>query len=210
MTKKSILLALLMLVSLAVSAQFRYAPVVGVTVNDLKFSQNLFPVSQQAGMQAGVMAEMMFPGIGFGIDFGLLYNQMGATNDLGARKVWSSDGFGRARTEVHAIQIPAHLRFKWTRMQGFEDYLAPFVYGGPDFNIAVGHNKIKGNDGVGSPYLYSGGDFGLTAGGGAEIFKDWQLSVQYTWGMTDIMKTAKLDNLAANNRQWAIRIAYLF
>lgn len=191
-------------------AQFRYAPVVGVNVNDLKFKQDLFPVSKTAAMQLGVQGELMFPGIGFGMDFALLYNQMGAKTDIGTRHLWSSDGFGDERVLMHTLQIPVHLRFKWTRMNGLEDYIAPFVYGGPDFAIALGHNKIKGNEGVDNPYRFSGGDLGLTAGGGFELWRRWQLSVQYTWGMTYMLKARKLDNMSARNRQWAVRLAYFF
>lgn len=195
---------------LGAAAQFRYAPVAGVTVNDLKFKQNLFGVSKTAGMQLGVQGELMFPGIGFGMDFALLYNQMGAKTDIGSRKLWSADGFGNEKVMMHTLQIPVHLRFKWTRMNGLEDYIAPFVYGGPDFAIALGHNKIKGNEGVENPFKYAGGDLGLTAGGGFELWKRWQVSLQYTWGMTYMLKARKLDNMSARNRQWAVRVAYFF
>ncbi len=194
----------------AVAAQFRYAPVVGVTINDLKFKQDLFPANTLVGMQAGIQGELMFPGIGFGIDFALLYNQMGAKTDLGSREIWHADGFGKQTVLLHTIQIPIHLRFKWTRMMGLEDYIAPFVYGGPDFSIQAGHSSIKGNEGVPNPFRYSGGDLGLTAGGGFELFKRWQVSLQYTWGMTYLLKTRKLENLSARNRQWAVRVAYMF
>lgn len=194
----------------ASKAEFRYAPVVGVTISDLDFKQDLFEVDKTVGATAGLMGELMFPGIGFGIDFALLYSQMGAKTDLGSRKLWASDGFGNPRVMLHAIQIPLHLRFKWTRMDGLEDYIAPFVYGGPDFTILAGHSRIKGNPGVADPYKYTGGDLGLTCGGGFELFKRWQVSLQYTWGMTYLLKTRKLDNLSAKNRQWAVRVAYFF
>ena len=74
----------------------------------------------------------------------------------------------------------------------------------------VGHSSIKGADGVKDPYKFSGGDLGLTAGGGFELFRRWQISVQYTWGMTYLLRTAKLDNMSAKNRQWAVRLAYMF
>ncbi|MCH5221907.1 MAG: PorT family protein [Muribaculaceae bacterium] len=193
-----------------IKAQFRYAPIAGVTINNLNFKQDLFDVDKTVGVQAGIMGEMMFPGIGFGIDLGLLYNQMGAKTDLGSREIWSSDGYRRSTVMVHSIQIPVHLRFKWTRMQGLEDYIAPFVYGGPDFDIVVGHNKIKGNANATAPYKYAGGDLGLTCGGGVELLKRWQVSFHYTWGMTYILKTSKLDNFTAKNRQWAVRVAYMF
>lgn len=191
-------------------AQFRYAPVAAVTVNDLDFKQDLFTVDKTIGMQAGVMGELMFPGIGFGIDFGLLYNQMGARTHLGERKIWSADGYRDPNAMVHTLQVPFHLRFKWTRMQGLEDYIAPFVYGGPDFALMIAHSDIKGNPGATKPFKYSGGDLGLTVGGGFEVLKRWQISVQYTWGMTYLLKTRKLDNLSAKNRQLAVRLAYMF
>ncbi|MCM1067557.1 MAG: porin family protein [Muribaculaceae bacterium] len=194
----------------AASAQFRWAPVAGVTVNDLDFKQDLFPVDKTVGMQAGVMGELMFPGIGFGIDFALLYNQMGAKTHLGDRKIWAADGFKDPNVMIHTLQIPLHVRFKWTRMQGLEDYIAPFVYGGPDFALSVGHSRIKGDNGADNPYKFSGGDLGLTAGGGFELWRRWQVSVQYTWGMTYLLKTRKLDNQSAKNRQWAVRVAYFF
>lgn len=205
-----LLIFIALLIPAVASAQFRYAPVAGVTISDLKFKQPLFNVDQIVGFQAGIMGEMMFPGIGFGIDIGLLYNQMGAKADIGSREIWHADGFGNENIYVHTLDIPVHLRFKWTRMMGFEDYLAPFVYGGPNFSIQVGHNSIKGNEGAPNPFRYSGGDIGLTAGGGAEIFKRWQVSLQYTWGMSNVLKTRKLDNLTARNREWAVRVAYMF
>lgn len=208
---RALLLALLTTIAiLPAAAQFRYAPVVGVNISDLKFKQDLFAVKQLVGFQLGVQGELMFPGIGFGMDFALLYNQMGAKTNIGSRPVWAVDGFGNERVTLHTLQIPVHVRFKWTRMNGLEDYIAPFVYGGPDFGILVGHSRIKGNDDVKNPYRYSGGDLGLTAGGGFELWKRWQVSLQYTWGMTYLLKTRKLDNLSARNRQWAVRVAYFF
>lgn len=208
---KALIVAIFFLaVPAAMLGQFRYGPVAGVNFNTLKFKQDLVDISSTIGAQAGVQAELMFPGIGFGIDFGLLYNMEGANVDLGSRKIWNSDGFKKTDVTLHMIQIPFHLRFKWTRMNGLEDYIAPFVYGGPDFSFMVAHNSIKGNAGVPNPFRYAGGDLGLTAGGGFELYKLWQVSVQYTWGMTYLLKTRKLENYSAQNRQLAVRVAYLF
>ncbi len=208
---KALIVAIVFLaVPAAMFGQFRYGPVAGVNINTLKFKQDLIDINTVVAGQAGVQAELMFPGIGFGIDFGLLYNMEGANVDLGSRKIWSSDGFKKTDVTLHMIQIPFHLRFKWTRMNGIEDYIAPFVYGGPDFSFMVAHNSIKGNAGVPNPFNYAGGDLGLTAGGGFELYKRWQVSVQYTWGMTYLLKTRKLENFSAQNRQLAVRVAYLF
>lgn len=204
------LLALLLILIPAVAvAQFRFAPVVGFNVNNLKTKQALVDVGRTYGFQAGMGGELMFPGIGFGIDFGLIYNMEGAKFDLGSREIWASQDLGNENVMMHMVEIPFHLRFKWTRMNGIEDYIAPFVYGGPEFGIMLGHSRFKGKDGQ-HPFKYAGGDLGLAVGGGFEILKRWQISCQYTWGMTYLVKTRKLDDYSARNRQLAIRVAYLF
>lgn len=206
--KKLIIRPLLMVVALvacstAASAQFRYAPVIGADLTDLKFKQDLVSVSQTASFQVGIQGEVMFPGLGFGIDTGLLYNQLGAKVNLGERKVWSSLGYGDERVRLHTIQIPLHLRFKWTRMGGLEEIVAPFVYGGPDFNLLVGHGKCDA-------FKYAGGSLDLSVGGGVELFTRWQVSFGYTWGMTYVLKTKLLDNFSARNRFMTLRLAYFF
>lgn len=205
---KKALLIILAAVALTASAEFRWGPQAGLNINDYYWKQPLLKSDMRCGANAGLLGELMIPGIGFGVDFGLMYNLHSATIDLGSHYVWSSDGYKDIDYRMHTIQIPVHLRFKWTRMNGLEDYIAPFVYGGPDFSISFAHSKVKGNKGVKNPFTFPGGDLGLTAGGGFEIMHRWQISLQYTWGMTYIVKTRKLENQSARNRQWAVRVAY--
>ena len=189
--------------ALSASAQMRWAATAGVTGNNLVFKQDLVNVSPTIGYQAGVMGEIIFPGIGIGLDLGLYYNQQGAKVDLGSRKIWASEGYGNEQIYLHNITIPLHLRFKYTRLNGLEDKIAPIVYGGPEFDIQVAHGNCKA-------MKYSGGDLGLTVGGGAELFKRWQITGGYTWGMTYVLKTRLLDNFSARSHQWHIRVAYFF
>lgn len=184
-------------------AQFRYAAVVGPNISSLKFKQDLVGVSQTTGFQVGAQGEVIFPGLGFGVDLGLFYNQLGAKVNLGERKIWASQGYGDERVYLHYIQIPLHLRFKWTRMNGLEDFVAPFVYGGPDFTILAAHGGCDAFD-------YAGGELGITAGLGFEILKRWQISGSYTWGMTYALKTVLLDDFSARNRHWSVRLTYFF
>jgi hypothetical protein len=184
-----------------VNAQFRYGPIVGLDVSSLSFKQKLITVDQSVGYSAGLGTELMFPGIGFGVDFGILYAQRGATLNLNEKTIW--DDCGTPRTYLHYIQIPIHVRFKYTNLNGFEDYVAPFVFGGPEVMFLAAHNKV--------PELsYSGGDLGLAVGLGAELYRNWQVSASYTWGMTYALKTVKLDNFSARNRSWCVKVAYLF
>lgn len=189
--------------AIGVNAQFRWGATAGVNFNDLKFKQDLFTVDRAVGESAGVRAEMMFPGIGFGIDLGLMYEQRGATLHMGEKLLWESQGYGNERLYIHYIDIPFHLKFKYTRLQGLEDYVAPFVFGGPTFGIQAGHSKCKAID-------FSGGEIALVVGGGVELYKRWQLSASYTWGMTYALKTVQLKDFSAQNRTWDIRVTYFF
>lgn len=210
--KKIIILlaAAILLCAPASRADFRYAPVIGFNITNLKFHQDLVQIQSMPSAQAGIECELMFPGLGFGMDFGLIYNQLGAKVNLGERRIWAVDGFGKPTVLLHTFQVPLHLRFKWTRMNGLEDYIAPFVYGGPEFTILAFHNKVTGNPGVANPFKYTGGDLGLNVGGGFELLRRWQVSFQYTWGMTYLLKTVKLDNYSARSRQLSVRVAYYF
>lgn len=205
--KKIVILAILAVVAAvaptAANAQFRYGATAGVNISNLEFKQELVGVSGGAGYGAGVVGELMFPGIGFGIDLGFQYNQLGAKVNLGEKPVWSYEGYGNERLYLHYIQIPLHLRFKWTRMNGLEEKVAPFVYGGPDFTILAAHGNCKAID-------YAGGELGLTAGVGFEILRRWQVTGSYTWGMTYALKTRLLDDFSARNRNWSVRVTYFF
>lgn len=206
--KKLILALACILGTMYANAQLRYGATAGVDITSLKFKQDLFNIEQSVGYEAGVMGELMFPGIGFGLDFGAMYSQRGATLDMGSREVWAASKLGRERVYLHYLEIPFNLRFKWTRMNGLEDYIAPYIFGGPKASFLVGHNNVKGTDG--KVFEYAGGDLGLQAGMGFELWKNWQVQASYTWGMTYALKTVKLDNFSARNRTWSVRTVYFF
>lgn len=204
MMKKIIaLIAFVAVFAATASAEFRYGPTVGVDMTTLKFKQDLISVDQSVGFQAGVQGEMMFPGIGFGVDIGLLYVQRGARVNLGEKLIWSSLGYTDPRVYLHYVEIPINLRFKWTRMNGLEDYVAPYVFGGPTLSLLAGHSSIDAFD-------YAGGDLGLQAGIGFEIMRRWQVQGSYNWGMTYALKTSLLDDFSARNRTWTVRVTYFF
>ena len=201
---KALLIAFMAVVAVPMAnAQMRWGASAGINVNNMKFKQVLFQVEQGIGESFGMRGEMMFPGIGFGLELGLFYQQQGATLHLGDKPIWSTQGYGNERVYVHNISIPFNLKFKWTRMQGLEDYVAPFVFGGPILQIQAGHSKCDA-------IKYSGGDVELCAGLGFEVLKRWQIAASYTWGMTYALKTAQLVVVSARNRTWDVRLTYFF
>lgn len=205
--KKFLLGILLSLLAAALplrsSAEFRYGPQAGVLFTNLDFKQTLFDVRGTAGFSAGIVGEMMFPGIGFGIDIGLGYEMLGAYTNLGQCKMWASQGYGDPRIYLHYLRLPFHLRYKHTRLNGLEDYVAPFAYVGPSFGIRVGNSKCDAYD-------FSGGDLSLDFGIGAELWRNWQISGSYTWGLTYTLKAKILQGFSARNSAWNIRLTYFF
>ncbi len=196
-------LAAMLLCSFSASAQFRYGAMLGADMSDLKFKQDIATVKKAYGPTAGVVAEMMFPGIGFGVDFGLYYEMRGAELDLGAHKLWASQGYGNEMTRLHYLVIPFHLRYKYTRMNGFEDILAPLAYVGPSLGMLVGHSKV---DCMQYPFGELSIDFGL----GVEIKHNWQLTAGYSMGLTYALKDKILSNYSARNNGWNVRVSYFF
>lgn len=197
------LCALALLVCTAAHAEFRCGPTVGANYCNMQFKQDLFTVDKIYSPVGGVTGEMMFPGIGFGIDISALYSMEGAKMHLGEKKIWAVDGYGTENVFTHNFEIPINLRFKWTRMNGFEEILAPYVFGGPTMAIRVGHSSIDAVD-------FSGGYLGLQCGVGIEIKQHFQIQGQYMWGMTYALKMSKLIDESARNRSWQLRVAYLF
>ena len=205
--KKIIAAAFVAIICLAVpaaaNAQFRYGAVAGVTINDLKFKQPLVPVGKTVGGQAGLQCEMMFPGIGFGIDFGMNYQMHGSKLHFGDKLVWSSEGYGTEQSYMHILQIPINLRFKYARLNGLEQKIAPFVFAGPVFNINLGHNSVP-------PLEYSGGSIGVQCAVGAEIMRRFQLSAGYYWGLTYEARTRKLENFSQRPEGWQVKATCFF
>lgn len=204
------IIALIFILAPEASAEMRWGATVGADFSTLKFKQDLFSVDSNVGAQAGIQGEMMFPGIGFGVDVGLMYTMRGAKLHLGEKEIWSSLDYTSPRVILHDIDIPISLRFKWTRMQGLEDFVAPFVFGGPVFSICAAHSSVDTPADPDGAMKYAGLDLGVQCGLGFEIMKRWQIQGSYNWGMTYATKTRLLDDLSARSRTWSIRLTYFF
>lgn len=203
MFRKFLILTVILATALTASAEFRWGPTAGVNFSTFHWKQKLTTTKGLTGGQVGVLGELMIPGIGFGIDMGLRYNAHGANVNFGDFPVWSSDGIKNQDVWMHVIEVPFNLKFKWTRMNGFEQYLAPFVFGGPVFSFNVATNK--------QPALeHPGAYVSMQCGAGVELWEHYQVSAGYSWGISYEIRTVKLDNYSAQPRGWFINLAYLF
>lgn len=199
-----IILAISLLTASEAAAEFRYGPIVGGNVSTLRFKQdNIWKARSSFGATAGVMGELMFPGIGFGIDIGLQYDMRGAKLNIGDFPMWADDYSSNEMVRLHYINLPLHLRYKYTNMNGFEDYLAPFAYAGPSIGFLAGHSKVD-------CIAYAAGELGIDFGIGVELMRHWQVSFNYNWGLTYALKAKILTNYSARNSTFGIRVSYLF
>ena len=173
MIKKIFALVAALSIAFGAAAEFRWGPTAGLNVSSFFWKQKLCKTTQLAGFQ------------------------------VGEHEVWASDGIGNQKVWMHTLEIPLNLRFKWTRMQGLERYIAPFVYGGPVFTFNVATNR--------QPALeHPAATIGLQCGLGGEIFEKFQVSAGYVWDVSYQIRTKKLDNYSARAQGWLLNVAYLF
>lgn len=185
------------------SAEFRWGPTAGVNFSTLHWKQKLAATSMRTGFDAGIAGELMIPGIGFGIDMALRYNLHGAHVNFGDHLVWAIDGIKNQNLWFHTLEIPVNLKFKFTRLNGFERILAPLVYAGPVFNFTMATNKCPA---IETPAGY----VAIQIGAGAELFEHFQISGGYSWGVSYQVRTIKLDNYSAQPRGGFIQLGYFF
>ncbi|MDE7420084.1 MAG: PorT family protein [Muribaculaceae bacterium] len=200
--KKLVLALMAIVIGLGANAELRWGPTASVNFNTFHWKEPLLETHLRTGFDAGVMAEIMIPGIGFGVDTGLTYGMRSAKVNFGEWKIWNTDGFGNENVVLHTVNIPLHLRFKYTRLEGIEETIAPLVYAGPVFSFNVAGNCKALEQPVGTVSL----DFGL----GCELFQKFQVTVGYLWGVSYATRTVKLENLSGRADGFRVNFSYFF
>lgn len=203
--KRLLLILFTSLVALTASAEFRFGPMIGINGSSLYWKQDLVTTRYRIGGSAGIFGELMIPGIGFGVDVGLRYQLNGAKVNFGERPIWSGapDHMGNEDVWMHTLQIPLNLRFKYTRLDGLERIVAPFVFAGPVFTFNLADNGL--------PVIeHPGGTVDIQVGAGAELWEHLQISGGYYFGVSYQVRTIKLDNFSARPQGWFINAAWLF
>ena len=200
--KKLVLALIAIMFGLGANAELRWGPTASVNFNTFHWKEPLLETHIRTSFDAGVMTEIMIPGIGFGVDAGLTYGMRSARVNFGEWEVWNSDGFGNENVMLHTINIPLHLRFKYTRLEGVEETIAPLAFVGPVFGFNVAGNCKALEQPGGTVSL----DFGL----GCELFQKFQVTVGYLWGLSYATRTVKLENLSARSDGFRVNLAYFF
>lgn len=202
MLKRILTAITLILATVTSNAEMRWGPTADANFTTFHWKEKLLETDMRTGCDLGIMTEIMIPGIGFGVDAGIRYSMQGSRVNFGEWEVWNSDGFRNQNVMLHSIQVPLHLRFKYTRLEGLEETIAPLAYVGPVFAFNISSNCKALETPAGSVYL----DFGL----GAELFERFQVSAGYLWGLSYAVRTVKLENLSARADGWHVNLSYFF
>lgn len=200
--KKLVLALMAMLCGLGANAELRWGPTASINFNNFRWKEPLLETHMRPSFDLGVMTEIMIPGVGFGVDAGLTYGMKSAKVNFGQWKIWNSDGLGNENVIIHTLNIPLHLRFKYTRLEGVEETIAPLVYAGPVFTFNVAGNCKA----LEQPLATFSLDFGL----GCELFQKLQITAGYLWGLSYSTRTIKLENLSARVDGFRVNLAYFF
>ena len=210
--RKTAIILLLIIVALsgAYKAQAqttsRWGFTAGAIYNELHFKQtDIFASDKMFGPTVGLTGELMIHGVGFGLDLSALYTLRQARLHMGDREVWRSQGLGNEVCRLHYIDVPLHLKFKYRRLGGVENTIAPIIFVGPQFTFLAGHNNIGDNQ-----MNYTTVGVQLHFGLGAELFDHFQINAGYGFNIGETCRTKLLDEHNAKNRTWTLTATYLF
>ena len=197
--------ALFCAVSSFAQPERRWGVTVGGNYNEIHFKQSdIFDSDPMFGGSIGVTGDLMIPGVGFGIDGSILYTFRQGRVHFGDKRAWESQGIETQAVQLHYIDVPLNLKFRYSRLGGLESTIMPFVYAGPTFSFLAGHNK------VGNALKYTTVNVLLHAGIGVELFNKVQISGGYSFSVGQNLGTKILDEHVAKHRTWFVQATYFF
>lgn len=195
---KLLLVAMMMIIASAtpVSAQFKFGPKVGMTVNSLHFDRSTFSSENRTGFTGGIMVEGTLPLIGLGFDAAAMYVR---------RSVELTENNAVYTSNRDYFEIPVNLKFKLSL-----PVIKPFITTGPSFAFLTSRRAIS--NAFTSKSFDTVWNFGL----GVELLSHLQVAASYGLGLNKTIKSQLTSNTQnvipteGKNRVWTITAAYLF
>ncbi len=187
-----------MTISAAASAQFRIGPRLGLAINDLKFSEDVFSADNRAGFTGGLQIEFTVPVVNLGFDASVMYVRRDASIIANATEVEMSKDW---------IEIPVNLKYK-IGLPVIGKIITPYIFTGPSFAFLASSKAI--NDAWQSKKF----DVSWNVGAGVQLFTHLQIGASYGFGMTKLAEQIGVNNAGGNvngkNRYWTVTAAWLF
>ncbi|MBQ0115295.1 MAG: outer membrane beta-barrel protein [Bacteroidales bacterium] len=176
----------------------RWGVTAGANYNLIHFKDSkLLNVDHGWGPQAGITGEMEIAGAGFAVDGSVLYSMRTSNIHYGERIVWNSLGYGNENCTLHYVDVPLSLKFKYHKLNGFEDKIMPMIAAGPTFSFLAAKNLPDVNS-------YKPVSILVHLNVGCEIYKRLQISAGYNFSVGETLHTRLLDENVAKNRCWSL------
>lgn len=181
----------------------------GVTVNDLKFNEDIFKADNRCGYTIGLMTKFTAPIINIGFDASVMF-----THRVTKVDVLTVIGTDMSQQEVYDgsiksdyIEIP--INFRWDiGLPVIGKFVSPFLTTGPDFSFLVSKQNVSN---AWNKHTF---DFAWNFGFGLMFVNKVQLHASYGLGLNNAASSDSAlygKNLGdGKNRFWSVTAAYLF
>lgn len=192
-----------MIVTLGVSAaraDFRIGPRVGITVNDMKFSKDLFDGENRTGFTGGIQCEFTVPVINIGFDASVMYVRRDT------RFIEENDPRGEVKMSKDWIEIPINFKYK-IGLPVIGKILTPYIFTGPSFSFLTSSRAIS------EAWNSKKFDVAWNFGAGLQLFTHLQVGASYGLGMTKVAESvvgAQGADISGKSRFWTVTAAWLF
>ena len=180
----------------------------GVTVNDLKFNEDIFKADNRCGYTIGLMTKFTAPIINIGFDASVMFTHRvtkvdGLTvigTDMSQQEVYD----GSIKSDY--IEIP--INFRWDiGLPVIGKFVSPFLTTGPDFSFLVSKQNVSN---AWNKHTF---DFAWNFGFGLMFVNKVQLHASYGLGLNNAASSDSAlygKNLGdGKNRLWSVTAAYL-
>lgn len=208
---KTLLVIAFLSLGLSASAgdMFRWGPRVGLEVNKMHFSQDLFAGENKAGITAGLMAEINVPIINVGVDLSVMYVHRTFNSAPSSENVTPDEAAMAASDSYRKrdyIEIPLNLKYKFG-LPVVGKIVSPYVFTGPSFSILASKKAIN------NAYQNKSFDVAWNFGIGLQFFNRLQIGASYGLGITKAVERVsgyQGAEIEGKNNYWTCTAAWLF
>ncbi len=181
--------------SVSAAGPIKFGVKAGISVNDLKFNEELVSSNNRTGFTGGFTAQFVAPIIGIGCDLSAMYTHR--SNRISGGEDVNGNPVGSMNVNRDYIELPLNLRWEMNVI-GISNIICPFLTTGPDFSFLLSKQNVN-----------VAWNFGF----GVQLVKKVQLAASYGIGLT---KSASGEDslygsgLSSKNRFWTVTAAYMF
>ena len=195
MSKKILILFLLIAMALPAAAQFHMGVRGGITLNKMRFDRDIINSDNRMGYTAGLVFDLGIPVVGLGIEASLMYTRRNN------RLTDHEHVFKR-----HYFEIPLYARYR-LELPSVSRVFAPYIFTGPSFAILFDNSS---SDLYSNRKTYISWDAGL----GMDLFQHVRISASYGLGITKALKYVNKEyegnTVNGKDKFWTVSAAYLF